>query len=74
MIKHYEKTIKILSRIEKEPNYDNVLSLTKHHKISAYDAQFVSLAMEINIPLITQDNQLLENFPDLAKSMHQFIS
>lgn len=69
----YEKAIKLFSRLEKEPNYRNVLTISTHHRISAYDAQFVSLAMELDVPLITEDKRLLDKFPDNTQIMDQFI-
>lgn len=70
----YEKAIKLFSRLEKEPNYHNVLTISIRHKISAYDAQFIALAMESDLPLITQDKQLTEKFPDFTQTMDRFIS
>ena len=74
VILHYEKTTKLFSRLEKEPNFNNVLTISTRHNISAYDAQFISLAMELDLPLITQDMRLLDKFPDIAQTMDQFIS
>ncbi len=74
VISYFKITNKLFPKLGKEPNYEHVITISANYKISAYDAQFVSLAMNLDIPLITQDNQLLEKFPDISQTMKQFIS
>jgi predicted nucleic acid-binding protein len=74
VIYHFESIQKILSKFEREASFANVLSISTQYKISAYDAQFVALAMELDLPLITQDKHVLKKIPNLAQSMSQFIS
>ena len=52
----------------------DVLSLAASSACSAYDAEFVVLARELGIPLVTTDKQLLESFPETAVSPERFIS
>jgi predicted nucleic acid-binding protein len=52
----------------------DVLSLAASSACSAYDAEFVVLARELGVPLITSDKQLLENFPETAVSPARFIA
>ena len=33
---------------------------------SAYDCEFVALALELEVPLVTADRQLLRSFPRIA--------
>ena len=55
---------------EREPMTENVFALVAKYGISGYDAQFVALAQELNCDLYTQDKELLEKFPKLAKPFY----
>jgi predicted nucleic acid-binding protein len=52
----------------------DVLSLAASSVCSAYDAEFVVLAHELGIPLVTMDKQLLESFPETAVSPARFLA
>ncbi len=56
-----------LKAYEREPMSNDVFELVAEYGISGYDAQFVALARELHCALYTQDKELLEKFPDLAK-------
>jgi predicted nucleic acid-binding protein len=49
-----------------------VLQLSLDSGCSAYDCEFVHLARELEVPLVTSDRQILRAFPDAAVSMHDF--
>ena len=49
-----------------------VLDLAYRSKCSAYDCEFVSLAQDLNVELVTTDKQVLKAFPDLAISLADF--
>jgi predicted nucleic acid-binding protein len=51
----------------------DVLRLAAGSRSSAYDCEFVALARELNVPLVTTDRQLLSDFPDVAKSLEEFV-
>ena len=51
----------------------DVLSLAASSACSVYDAEFVVLAAELGVPLVTLDKQLLESFPETAVSPARFI-
>ena len=50
-----------------------VLQTTATSGCSAYDCEFVSLARSLGVPLITNDNQVLRAFPDIAVSPSNFV-
>lgn len=50
-----------------------VLQLVSQSHCSAYDCEFVALAREQRIPLLTVDRQILRDFPELAISLEKFV-
>ena len=51
-----------------------VLRLSAESGCSAYDCEFITLAMDLNIPLVTCDKKLLAQFPQVAISLDDFLS
>lgn len=47
-----------------------VLDLVSAYGITGYDAQFVALAIELDCNLYTQDRELLDKFPAIAKPFY----
>ena len=52
----------------------DVLSLAGSSGCSAYDAEFVVLARDLRVPLVTTDRELLEKFPETAVSPERFLA
>jgi predicted nucleic acid-binding protein len=52
---------------------DAALQLAVERDLSAYDAQFISLALDQNAPCITQDRRLRDKFPGLAFSIEVYL-
>lgn len=50
-----------------------VLSLVAKSNCSSYDCEFVALAQHLNIPLVTQDKQVLREFSSISISVSNFI-
>jgi predicted nucleic acid-binding protein len=50
-----------------------VLDLIANSACSAYDCEFVALAEEQRVPLITLDRQILHEFPEVAISLNRFV-
>jgi predicted nucleic acid-binding protein len=50
-----------------------VLSLTNASACSAYDCEFVALAKQLNVKLITPDKKILSEFPDHAFSISDYL-
>jgi predicted nucleic acid-binding protein len=52
----------------------DVLDLAIRARCSAYDAEFVVLARELGVPLVTTDRELLDKFPGTAVSPEKFLA
>lgn len=50
-----------------------VLQLAEQSRCSAYDCEFVSLAMDLAVPLVTGDRQILRAFPHIAVAPEDFV-
>jgi predicted nucleic acid-binding protein len=58
---------------EYKSNASQVLSLVATSTCSAYDCEFVALAQDLGLPLVTSDKKLLKEFPGNTISMDDFI-
>ena len=50
-----------------------ILSLARTSECSAYDCEFVWLARNLNLPLVTADQKVQRDFPDMAKSPERYL-
>jgi predicted nucleic acid-binding protein len=51
---------------------DLILDLVASSNCSAYDCEYVALAKEFNINLVTSDKKILKEFPDIAIPLTDF--
>jgi len=51
-----------------------VLTLASQSGCSAYDCEFVALAQDLEVPLVTSDRQILKAFPSVAVSPSTFTA
>lgn len=51
-----------------------VLELASRSGCSAYDCEFVTLAQDLEVPLVTNDRQILKAFPTIAVSPSAFTA
>lgn len=56
------------------PSNDEVFILLSESSCTAYDCEFVALARQLNIKLVTADKQLWTQFPDWAISLDGFTA
>ena len=57
---------------EYEVRSPDVLRLVSRSRCSAYDCEFVALAEDLTVPLITSDGLILSEFPSVAMSAGDF--
>lgn len=68
----WQVALTIFGGSEVEPEGDDVLDLAAQHSLSAYDAQFVVAAADLEVPLVT-DRRLLAACANLAVSPEGFV-
>lgn len=51
-----------------------VLGLANQTKCTAYDCEYVALANEMNVKLITYDKQIIREFPAVAMTAEQYLA
>jgi predicted nucleic acid-binding protein len=51
---------------------EQVLELAMQTRCSAYDCEYVALAQDLGVPLVTADKQILRAFPKAAVSLEKF--
>lgn len=64
----------IMTHHEFDISSSQVLALVDKSNCSSYDCEFVVLAIQLNIQLVTQDKKILREFPSTAISVYDFLS
>ncbi|MDF1582628.1 MAG: type II toxin-antitoxin system VapC family toxin [Methyloprofundus sp.] len=59
---------------EYELSSAHILQLVNTSNCSAYDCEFIALAKLLNIPLITADKKIINEFPSIAQTLDNFIA
>lgn len=54
------------------PSSEKIFDLVFKSDCTAYDCEFIALAQQLNIALVTADKQLQMRFPDSATSLETF--
>jgi predicted nucleic acid-binding protein len=65
--------LSIFSGSEIEPSGEDVLDIAAKRRLSAYDAQFVAAAIDLNVPLVTSDRRMLKQCPDVTVRPERFV-
>ena len=68
-----ENALETLENRQIIPSYEKILDLIAESDCTAYDCEYIALARQLNIELVTADKQLLNRFPDCAISLEEFI-
>ena len=71
-IQFMDEAVSLMKDREYEINSYHVLNLVVSSTCSAYDCEFVSLAQDLAVPLVTVDSQILRQFPSTATSLEAF--
>jgi predicted nucleic acid-binding protein len=62
----------LMSEREYMVTSSRVLALASISNCSAYDCEFVAVAQDLHLPLVTADKKLLREFPQVAISLEIF--
>lgn len=72
----FDQSLEIITNAEeqfKEKEFivdsTQIMNLVNSSTCSAYDCEFVALAMDLGIPLYTNDKLILKSFPRIAKTI-----
>jgi predicted nucleic acid-binding protein len=76
----FDATVDIVAKAEEEfvgreflVSSPAVMRLVSRSRCSAYDCEFLVLAEEQSVPLLTADRQILREFPKRATSLEEFV-
>jgi predicted nucleic acid-binding protein len=64
-----EEAERLLAGNEHDVDSQRVLELVRDSDCSAYDCEFVALAVRLGVKLVTMDGKLLKAFPQHAVSL-----
>lgn len=59
---------------ETDPSPEKTIDLAGRYRITAYDANYIALAMDMGVLCITEDSELQKKFPHVAVSMEKFAN
>jgi len=69
-----EEAIVLMDGKEYEVVSFQVLELVSKSTCSAYDCEFVALAQDLGVKLVTVDKKILREFPKIAVSLNEYVS
>lgn len=69
-----EEAEQLMGSKEFEVNSTQVLSLVSDSSCSSYDCEFVALADDLDVKLVTFDKKILKEFPEMGVSPEDFIA
>ncbi len=69
-----DEALRLMTGREYEVVSSQVLRLAASSSCSAYDCEFVALAQDLGVPLVTVDKQVLDQFPQVAVSPDTYLA
>ena len=72
VVETWRRSTLFMNATELEPDGGKVLDIALDRGVSAYDAQFVAVATELKVPLVTADKRILARCDDIAVSIKDF--
>lgn len=54
-------------------DFKDVFKLVECSQLTSYDCEFVAFATNLGLPLITEDKKILNEFPNIALSIDQYL-
>jgi predicted nucleic acid-binding protein len=72
-IRAWQEGVGLLGESEVAVDGESVLETAIRYSITAYDAQFVTLAESLGVPLVTFDRKLVKSCPGVAVSYAGFL-
>ena len=67
-----ERALTLMRGREFEVSSAEILKLVSSSKCSAYDCEFIAVARDLRVPVVTVDKQLLREFPDFTISLDAY--
>jgi len=71
-VRFYRRALRMVRIEEYMPEPAWFFNMCSKRKCSAYDLQFVALAMHLGVRLLTADAEVLRAFPDVAIDLQEF--
>jgi predicted nucleic acid-binding protein len=69
----WESALVLVDGSEYEPAGLDVLRLAAESGCTAYDTEYAVVALDLGVPLVTLDRELLAAFPDVAVLLEEFV-
>ena len=71
--KLWQSAVDLLGSKQRTADPSSTLELAHSHRLSAYDAQYLAVALELGIKLITEDKALRQSASQHSMTMREFI-
>jgi len=70
----WEHSLVLFGGNEADPVGERVLRIAMNNGVSAYDAQFVAVAEELGVPLVTADRRLANRCRPAAQTIEEYLA
>ncbi len=69
----WQSAVALFGAQERAANPLSVLELAHRYRLSAYDAQYLAVAIQLSVPLITEDRALCQATPQYSRSLRDYL-